>query len=536
MKLHTLSDAVLAVAGVHSGPRNPNCTLLISELLGGLFKGSIAWTFQTMSRGCVLSGLKRLSSRSLWDLTFIFLLSVPMASSLAIDWPTYRFDNRRSGVTPESVQVPLSPRWTRVSVAPPQTAWPGPAKWDAYANIRRLESMRNFDPAFFVIAVKDFVYFGSSIDDAVHCLNAKTGEDKWEFHTEGPVRLPPSWYEDRVYFGSDDGHAYCVDASDGVLVWKLKPSSKETLLLNNGKLISHWPCRTGVLVQDNIAYFGASLLPWENSFLCAVDAQTGADAGPGKYRVTLEHLTMQGAMLATPTRLYLPQGRQRPELFERETGRSLGGFGGSGEGGIFAVVTRTDEFMHGRGQNHRSDGELRGFDANSRDYLVTFPNATRIVLTEETAYLNTSSELARFARARYIALAKNKTQLETQQKRIQDQLKKLRNPEDVASSEKLKNELKGIATELATLPPQMSACYLWRANAGCPHDLILAGDTLFAGGDDRVAAFDAADGVQRWSAPVSGRALGLVVANGCLFVSTDRGTIHCFQPGSEKHP
>ena len=32
-------------------------------------------------------------------------------------------------------------------------AWTGPAKWDSYANLRRLESMRNFDPAFFVVAV-----------------------------------------------------------------------------------------------------------------------------------------------------------------------------------------------------------------------------------------------------------------------------------------------------------------------------------------------------------------------------------------------
>lgn len=36
----------------------------------------------------------------------------------------------------------------------------GPAKWDSYDNIRRLESMRNFDPAFFVIAVGESVYYG----------------------------------------------------------------------------------------------------------------------------------------------------------------------------------------------------------------------------------------------------------------------------------------------------------------------------------------------------------------------------------------
>jgi outer membrane protein assembly factor BamB len=463
------------------------------------------------------------------SLALIALITTSMERATATDWPTYRFDNRRSGVTPESIQVPLTSDWTHISVTPPQTAWTGPAKWDSYANIRRLESMRNFDPAFFVIAVNDLVYFGSSVDDAVHCLDAKTGREKWVFHTDGPVRLPPSWHKGKVYFGSDDGHAYCLDAAQGALVWRRKPADKETLLLNNGKLISHWPCRTGVLVQDDIAYFGASLLPWENSYLCAVDAQTGDDEGPGRYRITLEHLTMQGAMLATQTHLYLPQGRQRPEMFERRTGRSIGGFGSSGQGGIFAVVTRTDEFVHGRGQNHGSDGELRGFDADSRDYFVTFPKATRIVLTEEVAYLNTGAELVGFARARYLELAKRKTQLQAQQKTIQEQLKKLRNQENGLAGKKLIEERTLIESELATLPPKMAACYLWKTDADCPHDLILAGETLFAGGDDRVAAFDTTTGKMRWSAPVTGRAHGLAVANGRLFVSTDRGTIHCFQ-------
>ena len=332
----------------------------------------------------------------------------------------------------------------------------------------------------------------------------------------------------KVYFGSDDGHAYCLDAAQGTLVWKRKPSGKETLLLNDGKLISHWPCRTGVLVQDDIAYFGASLVPWEDSYLCAVDAQTGAEEGPGRYRVKLEHLTMQGAMLATPTRLYLPQGRQQPEMFERATGRAIGGFGGSGQGGVFAVVTRTDEFVHGSGQNHGADGELRGFDANSRDYFVTFPKATRIVVTEEIAYLNTGGELAGFARARYLEIAKRKTQLQAQQKTIQEQLKKLRSQEDETQRKKLIGELDLIEPELNALPPKMAACYLWRTAADCPHDLILAGETLFAGGDDRVAAFDTTTGEMLWSAPVTGRAHGLAVANGRLFVSTDRGTIHSF--------
>ncbi|MCC6820892.1 MAG: PQQ-binding-like beta-propeller repeat protein [Verrucomicrobia subdivision 3 bacterium] len=470
------------------------------------------------------------SNRSLpLVLTLLSLTSVAELRAPAADWPTYRGDNRRSGVTAEAIRVPLLPAWTYASPTPLQMAWPGPAKWDSYANLRRLESMRNFDPALFVIAVGDSVYFGSSVDDAVHCLDAKTGAEKWVFHTDGPVRLPPSWHQRKVYFGSDDGNAYCLDAALGDLVWKRKPSGEENLLLNDGKLISHWPCRTGVLIQDDIAYFGASLVPWEPSYLCAVDATTGAETGPGRYLEKLEHFTMQGAMLATQTRLYLPQGRQQPEMFERATGRAIGGFGGSGQGGVFAVVSRTDEFLHGSGQNHGSDGEVRGFDANSRDYFVTFPKAKRIVVTEATAYLNTGTELSGFARARYLEIAKHQAQLQAQHKRIKEALKKLGDKAKESAGEKLKDDLKPIEAELATVPPQLAACYLWRTVADCPHDLILAGATLFAGGDDRVTAFATATGKVLWSAAVTGRAHGLVVANGRLFVSTDRGTIHCFQ-------
>ena len=453
---------------------------------------------------------------------------LPWCASAA-DWPTYRHDNRRSGITVESPRLPLQPAWTYTSPTPPQMAWSGPAKWDSYANIRGLESMRNFDPAFFVTVVGDSVYFGSSVDDAVHCLDVGKGAEKWVFGADGPVRLPPSWHEGKVYFGSDDGYAYCLDAARGVLTWKCKPSGHETLVWNNGKLISHWPCRTGVLVQDNIAYFGASLLPWEESYLCAVDAQTGAREGSGRYQVTFEHLTMQGAMLATDSRLYLPQGRQRPEMFERATGRSIGGFGGSGQGGVFAIVSRSDEFVHGQGQNHGSGGELRGFDAHSRDYFVTFPKATRIIVTDEVAYLNTGTELSGFARARYVELARHQAQLQGRQKEIQEQLKKLRRQGSGPESDKLKEELKAIEPDLAATAEKMAGCFLWKTSVDLPHDLVLAGKTLFAGGEGRVAAFDSASGKELWSAPVRGKAHGLAVANGRLFVSTDRGNIHCFQ-------
>ncbi|KKK45451.1 hypothetical protein LCGC14_3165450, partial [marine sediment metagenome] len=78
-------------------------------------------------------------------------------SAAAADWPTYRHDNRRSGVTADKVTLPLKEAWKRTSPTPPQPAWEGPAKWDAFAAIRGLASMRDFDPVFFVTAAGGFI-------------------------------------------------------------------------------------------------------------------------------------------------------------------------------------------------------------------------------------------------------------------------------------------------------------------------------------------------------------------------------------------
>ena len=146
--------------------------------------------------------------------TIAISILLALAAS-AEDWPTYAHDNRRSHTTGESLTLPLKPAWTYESPNLPQTAWTGPAKWDAYAGNDGLQSMRNFDPAYFVTAVGDKVYFGSSADNAAHCLEASTGEELWVAFTDSAVRLPPTIADGRAHFGSDDGFA--VGMADGVV-------------------------------------------------------------------------------------------------------------------------------------------------------------------------------------------------------------------------------------------------------------------------------------------------------------------------------
>jgi len=67
-----------------------------------------------------------------------------------------------------------------------------------------------------------------------------------------------------------------------------------------------------------------------------------------------------------------------------------------------------------------------------------------------------------------------------------------------------------------------------------PHDrcyaLILAGDTLYAGGKNTVTALSAADGKVLWRDKVEGQARALAVANGRLLVSTTAGRLVCYGP------
>lgn len=463
------------------------------------------------------------------SLLVLVVWSVASSPARAEDWPTYRHDNRRSGVTSESLETPLTQVWEYRSSERPQTAWAGPAKWDSYADIRRLKSMRNFDPVYYVTIAGDDVFFGSSVDDAVHCLDLASGREKWVFFTDGPVRLPPSFYDGRLYFGSDDGHAYCIRADSGQRLWRHRAAPDASKVPINGKLTALYPCRTGVLVQDAKAYFAASLLPWEKTYLCAVDAESGAAEGEALFKTAYEHLTAQGPLLASATKLYVSQGRQTPLVFERATGRLVQNIGSSGFGGVFGLLTEDSMFVHGYGQNHGSDGELRFFDDERRDLLVTFPRATCIVIDDGIVYLHADGQLQAFDRDRYVTLQCQISQLEQRQKALQDKKKKLGADATDSQRQQLDSGIASAQEQITTLQSSLPSCFLWRVACDGSLTLILAGDTLFAGGEGSVAAHDMTTGRRLWTASVDGRAYGLAVAGGSLLVSTDLGSIVCLR-------
>src|SRR5688572_13047689 len=132
---------------------------------------------------------------------------------MAEDWPTYLKDNARVGVTGESLKFPLELRWRFQPDAAPQMAWEGPRSEPIEGLV--MKHRARFDDAHHVAIVGERIYFGSAVDHQVRCLDAASGQAVWRFFTGGPVRLAPTVHQGRVYFGSDDGHVYCLEAASG---------------------------------------------------------------------------------------------------------------------------------------------------------------------------------------------------------------------------------------------------------------------------------------------------------------------------------
>ena len=466
---------------------------------------------------------------------WLYLITVccPLGSALAEDWTAYQHDNRRSAATTEKLEFPMKQIWVYQSPAPLQTAWADSAPWDSYARKVPLKTMRRFDPALFVTVAGNRVFFGSSVDDSVHCLDASTGREKWSFLTEGAVRLPPAYHKGKLYFGSDDGCAYCIDATDAQLIWKYRASKNERLIPSNGKLISPWPIRTGVLVLDDRAYFAASLLPWQKSYLCALNAETGSDTGSGNYCVTHEGMTMQGALLGSTQNLYVPQGRISPVGFNITDGKPSGSFGGNRNAGVYALLTHDDHLVHGTGIYK---GGLTESNADTTDQIASFNGGNHMIVTPDRSYFHTDTQLIALDRTRYLQLVTRRTKLSAEQAHINKKLKELNKKKDENKDkiEELNTTGKGISKEIGQINDQIKTCYLWQVPCKYPYSLILAANVLIAGGENEVAAFDITSGKVLWTAKAKGKVYGLAAANGILLASTEKGIIHCYAGSRQK--
>ncbi|MBD3174380.1 MAG: PQQ-binding-like beta-propeller repeat protein [Armatimonadia bacterium] len=65
----------------------------------------------------------------------------------------------------------------------------------------------------------DLVLIGGR-DGTFRAYDADTGDERWSVATEGPIRTTAASADGRVFFASDDMHAYCAELLTGDLVWR----------------------------------------------------------------------------------------------------------------------------------------------------------------------------------------------------------------------------------------------------------------------------------------------------------------------------
>ncbi|MFZ5831664.1 MAG: PQQ-binding-like beta-propeller repeat protein [Planctomycetota bacterium] len=238
------------------------------------------------------------------------------------DWPTWRADGQRSGATAHSLPEGLLLQWSR--------RLPKPAA--AYDYHFRLCADVSYEP----VAAGGLLFVPSNVRDDVTAYDLATGAERWRFVCEGPVRFAPIASGDRVWFVSDDGHLYCLEAATGALRWKVRGAPADRAdyrMLVNGRMCSRWPARGGPLLKDGLIYFGCGLWPSEGVFALAVDADTGKvvwrnseisqiDDGLEEHgRMADLGLPPHGYFAAIGDRVAMPSGRAMAAFLDPQSGK-----------------------------------------------------------------------------------------------------------------------------------------------------------------------------------------------------------------------
>jgi len=439
----------------------------------------------------------------------IILFTIQWASIDALDWPTYRHDAQRTGITSEQLALPLSKSWTFVSTHQPERAWPAPFRENPYSGVK-VEPLLTFDHAFQPIACGNSVFFGSSSDHQVYCLDSTSGHIKWTFYTEGPVRICPTFHQGRLYFGSDDGIIYCLDAQTGRELWRHLAGPSNDKIPGNEQIISRWPVRSGVLVEKGLVYSAAGLFPArEGSYLFALDAYVGKKVWKKKI-----NQTAQGYLLATPSKIFVPTGKLTPLMYNRVNGDYIKRI--SGPRGNFALIV-DDVMVSGPGI---SGGNLVALDQANKQYRVANFKANKAVISSNSVFLASGTEVIRRDRKPFV--------LRSLEKRRNDLLETIQTEKDAAKSETSKAQLKEVEESIGKLKAEAAIIKEWKQPVKGAKSIILAGNTLFVGRENEVLAIHANTGSIDWNMAVDGVVHGIVAANGSLLATTDKGRIYCF--------
>jgi outer membrane protein assembly factor BamB len=267
-----------------------------------------------------------------------------------------------------------------------------------------------------------------------------------------------------------------------------RPRSGNTPSQNKSVAIRADP--PGPVVYDDVLYFAAGIWQSEIVYLYAVDPQSGktlwTNDEAGTIYMAQPHggafansgVSAQGHLVADEDQLYVPTGRAVPAVFNRKDGKfkyyhlqangHIGGTATAVVGGFFynggAAFTKSDGALRSR----MGVGPVAAFDE-----LVLHHNGSRLAALKQV------------------------------KKKTKDR-----------KGKEITVDTHDVAWTVDLVPGGTS--------------LLVAGSTAIAGGNREVALIDLKTRKVVSTLPVDGVAFGLAVADGRLFVTTDKGTIYNF--------
>jgi outer membrane protein assembly factor BamB len=448
------------------------------------------------------------------------------STSLAGDWPQFRYDVGRTAASPHALPTDLKLSWCRALPAP-QPAFPH-------------ELRLAYDASYEPVVLGNTMFVPSTVTDSVTALDTESGAELWRFFAEGPVRFAPVASNGKLYFVSDDGHLYCLNAEDGSLLWKfrgLPADRQDRKVIGHGRLISLYPARGGPVLADGVVYFAAGLWPSEGVFVHAVDAQSGEavwsntdgghipasnwDHGVGHY----SGLTPQGYLAIVDDRLVVPCGAQLPAFLDLKTGTlhkytmGWGGRLGLPKGCWF--VAGTGKYLSHGGDlydiTRPNEERLKDTKPGQKDYKTQlYPGGYTRLETERA----NQRELDRFSQP----VMTPDVMFESDRSIVARDLTSYKLQEWTADNippHRVKDEV----------PDNFGAVFdeIWKLSSKLKLH-IKAGNRLYLGGPGVVEAMDLAGREPQtvWRAEIEGTPARMLAADQKLFVVTEEGSILAF--------
>ncbi|MCK5849636.1 MAG: PQQ-binding-like beta-propeller repeat protein [Kiritimatiellae bacterium] len=413
------------------------------------------------------------------------------SSGFAADWPMWRFDASRSGSTTEKLSTDLSLQWIR--------------QYPAFPPVWTIDGS---DMVYTPIVLGKTMFVGSPVNDSLSAIDVETGKEKWRFYTEGPIRLAPAGWKGRVFVTSDDGFLYCVNATDGKLIWRFRGGPKKNRVIGDERLVSAWPARGGpVVVSSSISgqatvYFAASIYPFMGIYVYALDAETGkvvwVNDGRGEnWQWKGEKTAPQGSLAVVGNKILIPNNWLGITCLDRTTGkfsyfastRSLWNVCGSGKY-FFAETT---------GRHGGRGGSVHDLDTGSLMGSLSFSP----VLSGGIAFKAEGDD----SRASVGALDLSKLETVTVKRKPS-----------------------------AKIPSLWSLGKFKKVGRKALRVRLKAGPRLYVTDGNRVVAVDipseGKEAKESWVGVVKGEVGDMLAAAGRLFVVTRDGSIYCF--GSKK--